>query len=183
MKRIVTIATLALLMGILPMTAQAQTWGAPDYMKGKLVTGGQIGAGFSGNTLHLGIAPQLGFRPIRSLEVGIRLGYDLDYHFRSYYNPYSVCYHYFSGAIYANYEIFRGIYVHAEDEELCCLVRGHADWFNTVFAGVGYRHYYNTSYVYYAFLLNLSWIFDDYGYATSPYASPYVVRMGYCWTL
>jgi hypothetical protein len=108
MKRIVTIATLALLMGILPMTAQAQTWGAPDYMKGKLVTGGQIGAGFSGNTLHLGIAPQLGFRPIRSLEVGIRLGYDLDYHFRSYYNPYSVCYHYFSGAIYANYEIFRG---------------------------------------------------------------------------
>ena len=183
MKRFVTIATLALFIGFLPLAGHAQKWGAPEYMKGKLVTGGTVGAGFSGNCLHLGISPQLGYRPIRSLEAGIRLGYDLDYHFRSYYNPSSVCYHYFSGAIYANYEIYRGIYVHVEDEEMCCLVKGYTDWYNTVFVGAGYRQYNNTSYFYYATLFNLSWGYDQYGYATSPYASPYIIRMGYCWAL
>lgn len=184
MKRFVTIATLALLIGFLPLAGHAQTWGAPEYMKGKLVTGGTVGAGFSGYCLHLGISPQLGFRPVRSLEVGVRLGYDLEYYFRSYYGG-SMCYHYFAGAVYANYEIYRGIYVHVEDEEMCCLARANsvtstAQWFNTVFAGGGYRQYNGTSYMFYAFLFNMSWIFE--GYETSPYSSPYIVRMGYCWS-
>ena len=180
MKRFVTIATLALFVGFLPLVGHAQKWGAPDYMKGKLVTGGTVGAGFYGNCLHLGISPQLGFRPFRSLEVGVRLGYDFEYEFSRYYTG-SIFYHYFAGAVYANYEIYKGIYVQVEDEEMCCLIRGSAvnpstQWYNTVFVGGGYRQYVGTSYMFYAMLFDLSWGFD------SPYASPYIIRMGYCWS-
>ena len=186
MKRFVTMATLTMFLGFLPLVLHAQDWGAPNEMKGKFVIGGQVGAGFSGGGFHFGISPQLGYRPVRSLEVGVRIGYDLDYYYRTYYGG-SLFYHYFAGAVYANYEIYRGIYVHVEDEEMCCLVRGSAvnpsvpQWYNTVFAGGGYRQYIGTSYMYYALLFNMTGIFE--GYYSTPYASPYIIRMGYCWSL
>lgn len=189
MKRKLSILFALALTVMLFSTVEAQTFGGPESMKRKVVVGGDFGLGFYGNSFYVGVAPQAGYRLTRSLEVGVRLGYDLNYYYgNAYYGNY-FC-HYFSGSAYANLEVFRGIYLHAEDEEMCLLVRGKAlnpsapNWYNSLFVGVGYRQYYSpTAYYFYSILYNLSW---DYGYngnANSPYASPFVVRVGFCQAL
>lgn len=179
MKKIVSI-TFALAMALtLSCTLKAQTFGGPEYMNKKVVVGGDFGLGFYGDSFYIGIAPQAGYRLTRSLEAGVRLGYDLYYHYRDYYYGNYFC-HYFSGSAYLNYEIFKGLYLQAEDEEMCLLVSGKdletsaSSWYNSVFVGGGYRQYWGNSYTYYSVLYNLSW---DYN---SPYNSPFVVRVGYC---
>ena len=165
----------------LTLTSQleAQTFGGPEYMKKKVVVGGNFGLGLYGNSFYVGVAPQIGYRLTRSLEAGVRLGYDLHYYYRDYYLGNYFC-HYFSGSAYLNYEIFKGFYLQAEDEEMCLLVSGKAletnasSWYNSAFVGAGYRQYWGRSYTYYSILFNLSWDYD------SPYNSPFVVRVGYC---
>lgn len=181
MKKIVSIIFALVLSASFSYQLEAQTFGAPEYMKGKLVLGGNADLGFAGNCFYVGVAPQAGYRLTRSLEVGARLGYDLQYYWDYYGNYY---YHYFAGALYANYEIFGGIYAEVEDEEMCCLFSGTdmnpaTQWSNNVFVGGGYRQYFNaTNYFYYSILYNLSW---DYSYNSyTPYASPFVIRVGYC---
>lgn len=181
MKKIVLIVFALSLTFALTNQLEAQTFGAPEYMKGKLVVGGNADLGLAYNCFYVGVAPQAGFRLTRSLEVGARLGYDLRYYW-DYYGNYF--YHFFAGAVYANYEIFSGIYVQVEDEEMCSLIRGtdialKPIWTNSVFVGGGYRQYYGqTSYIYYSILYNLSW---DYNYDSyTPYANPFVVRVGFC---
>lgn len=182
MKKIVSVI-FAMALGLtLSNRLEAQIFGAPEYMKGKVVVGGNADLGFAYDCFYIGVAPQAGYRLTPSLEVGARLGYDLRY-FWDYYGNYY--YHFFAGALYANYEVFSGLYVHVEDEEICCLVSGtdlgavQTNWSNSVFVGGGYRQYFNeTSYAYYSVLYNLSW---DYSYNNfTPYASPFVVRVGYC---
>lgn len=175
-----------MLMALMSQQIEAQSFGAPETMKGKLVLGGNADLGFAYNCFYVGVAPQAGYRLTRNLEVGVRLGYDMNYYYGGYYNG-SYFAHYFSGAVYANYEIFRGIYVHVEDEEMCRLVSGHAvesttyNWFNSIFVGGGYRQYFNeTSYTYYSVLYNLSYGVGPNGYYESPYANPFVIRVGYC---
>lgn len=185
MKKTIAFILLAIGMIFSTVSVQAQTFGGPESMKGLKVVGCNMGLGGSGYQFYAGVAPQLGFRLTRSLEAGVRLGYDLnlyrDYQYGNYF-----C-HYFSGAVYANLEIYRGIYVLVEDEEMCMMVRGKAinptapRWYNSVFAGAGYRQYFSeTGFVYYAFLYNLSWDYNYNGSDTTPYASPFVVRAGYC---
>lgn len=184
MKRIVSFALAIVLVALVSLKCEAQTFGAPEVMKGKIVAGGNANLGLSGNCFYVGVSPQAGYRLTRSLEVGVRLGYDLNYYFDYYYGRFF--YHFFSGAVYGNYEIFRGLYVHVEDEEMCCLVRGKdvnptaPRWYNSVFVGAGYRQYFSeTGFVYYSVLCNLSW---DYNYVSfeSPYVNPFVIRVGYC---
>ena len=189
MKRKLTIL-IAFVMTMTWMSpTEAQTFGGPEFMKNKVVVGGDFGFGMYGSSLYVGVAPQAGYRLTRSLEVGVRLGYDLNYYYGSAYYGNYFC-HYFSGSAYANYEVFSGIYLHVEDEEMCLLVRGQAlnpsapSWYNSVFVGAGYRQYTSSSsFAFYSILYNLSW---DYGYTgmdSSPYASPFVIRMGYCYAL
>ncbi len=184
MKRIVSLTFVIALVALVSLKAEAQTFGAPEVMKGKIVVGGNADLGYAYNCFYFGVSPQVGYRLTRSLEVGARLGYDLNFYADYYYGSY-FC-HYFSGAVYANYEIFRGLYIHAEDEEMCALIRGKAvnptapRWYNSVFVGAGYRQYFSaTSFVYYSILYNLSW---DYGYNSSgsPYSNPFVIRVGFC---
>lgn len=182
MKRIVTLVLIAVMSAFFALHSDAQIFGGPEYMKGKKVFGGNITGGATGNYLHVGVAPQFGLRLTRSLELGTRLGYDLYFYHDYYYGRY-FC-HYVSGALYANYDIISGIYLHAEDEEMCLFVSGKdvnanaPRWYNSVFVGAGYRQYaYDGSYVYYALLYNLSW--DGFS-GNSPYANPFVIRMGYC---
>lgn len=164
---------------------EAQAFGAPESMKGKVVIGGNGDLGFAYDCFYMGIAPQVGLRLTRNLEIGARLGYDMNYYTGDYYYYDSYCAHYFSGALYANYEIFSGIFAQVEDEEVCCLFSGleagsdTPKWCNSVFVGGGYRQYYDaTSYLYYSVMYNLSW---DYAYGSfTPYASPFVVRVGFC---
>ena len=172
------------LMSMFTIEAQAQRFGAPETMRGKFVTGGNIGAGYSGRTLYFSIAPQLGYRITKDLEVGARLGYNMNF-YHDYYGYYGSYFcHFFNASLYANYEIFSGLYIHVEDEEVCSIVRGEninptpAQWYNSILVGGGYRQYFSpTGYVYYSLLYDLSF---DYIYGESPYVSPFIVRVGYC---
>lgn len=182
MKKLVSIIFALVMTMTLANQLEAQIFGAPESMKGKVVVGGNADLGFAGNCFYVGVAPQAGLRLTRSLEVGARLGYDLRY-FWDYYGNYF--YHYFAGSLYANYEIFGGIYAQVEDEEVCCLVSAtdlnsvQSKWSNNIFVGGGYRQYFNqTSFVYYSLLYNLSWDYSHTSY--SPYANPFVIRIGFC---
>ena len=185
MKRIISVVFALMLTVTLSSRLEAQTFGAPEIMKGKIVVGGNANLGFAYDCFYFGIAPQAGLRLTRSLEVGARLGYDLNYYYGDYYGYGSYYAHFFSGALYANYEIINGIYVQVEDEEVCSLLSGFengtgtSSWCNSVFVGGGYRQYYDpTGYFYYSVMYNLSW---DYTYSSfTPYASPFVVRVGFC---
>ena len=184
MKRNITLGLLLLAMMCCVVPVHAQRFGGPERMKGKIIVGGHVGAGYSGRTLHFSVSPQVGYRLTRSLELGTRLGYSLSYHAYTAYGTFFN--HYFSGALYGNYEIFRGLYVHAEDEVVCGLVTGPAietsasRWYNSVLVGGGYRQYSGSSYVFYSLLYDLSW---DYLYEDTPYANPFIVRMGVCFAL
>lgn len=177
---------IVILLLFVTVTVSAQLPKAPVEMKGKFVTGGHFGGGFAGNHLHFTISPQFGYRLSRGFEVGVRLGYNLNYVFDSYYGNHSI--HHVALGAYANYEVVKGIFFHLEDEEICQLVfdgflsnPGKPQWYNSVFVGIGYRDYLtDTSYAYISLLYNLSW---DYGYngeQTSPYSTPIVLRLGYC---
>ena len=79
MKKIVSIIFALALTGTLSYQLEAQTFGAPEVMKGKIVVGGNGDIGVAGNCFYVGVAPQAGYRLTRSLEVGTRLGYALNY--------------------------------------------------------------------------------------------------------
>ena len=187
MKRFLLIAILFPMLALGVMPVQAQRFGAPEQMKNKIVLGGDIGAGYSGRTLYFSIAPQVGYRLTKNLELGTRLGYSLNY-YNNYYSGYGRYFsHFFSGALYANYEIFAGIYAHVEDETVLNIVSGQAitsakpRWYNSVLAGIGYRQYSSSnSFVFYSLLYDLSY---DYITEDSPYISPFVVRMGFCYAI
>lgn len=187
MKRILFAIILLAVWALSVQPAYGQRFGAPEGMKNKIVVGGNIGAGYYGNTLSLSLAPQIGYRLTRNLETGVRLGYHMNYHvYSSAYGPYFD--HFFSGSLYANYEIFAGLYAQVEDEAVCCLVSGPnlhstgSDWFNSILIGGGYRQYSGSrSYVFYALMYDLSWDFMDMN--KNPYNSPFVVRMGFCYAI
>ena len=186
MKRIISIAFAIVMTVMFSYRLDAQGFGAPEYMKGKFVLGGIANLGFANNCFHVGIAPQAGYRLTRNLEIGARLGYDMRY-YNSKYSMYGSYFaHFFSGAVYASYEIFSGIYVQVEDEEICSLYSSHEtgittpNWYNSLFVGGGFRQYFGeSSYTYYSIMYNLSW---DYRFNGNecPYASPFVIRIGFC---
>lgn len=186
MKRYITFIFLGILMMVFSGNIEAQKNARLSDLKGKMVTGGNFGAGIYGNTLYLSLAPQLGYRLTEGLELGGRLIYNLDYYFDPYYGNNAM--HHFGGALYANYEIYRGIYVHAEDEQLCRInTNGFIHdastprWYNSLFFGAGYRQYVTPrSFAYFVFLYNVNWEYTYNGEWSSPYASPLVYRIGYC---
>ena len=187
MKRIVALMALMAVVALGSTALNAQRFGAPEQMKGKIVLGGDLGAGYSGRTLYFSIAPQVGYRLTKNLEVGTRIGYSMNY-YNNYYSGYGRYFsHFFSGALYANYEVFAGLYAHVEDEAVINLVSGPAitssttRWYNSVLAGIGYRQYSSSnSFVFYSLLYDLSY---DYVNDDSPYMGPFVVRVGFCYAI
>jgi len=181
MKRIASILLIFMAMSF--TTVMAQLPQAPSSMKGKIVTGGDFGLSFYGNSLYFNVSPQIGYRLTPSLEVGLRLGYNLNFHFDTGYGKYSI--HHLFGGVYANYEVIKGLYLHVEDEEACRFSKYFSDdkmqWYNSLFAGAGYRQYVTEqSFVFISVLYNLSWKLGVNGEVNSPYASPLLVRAGYC---
>ena len=155
----------------------------PD-MKGKWIYGGTFGGGLYGNRLSLSIAPQVGYRIFNPWEVGLRGIYDLNIRFDRVNG--NTTGHYFGVAPYTNFQVYKGLFLHVEDELMYGLIRwNHSTasnkWFNSVFVGAGYRQYsYNGSYVYFLVLYNLSWSGLATGGLDTPYASPLSLRIGYC---
>ena len=184
MKRFGLIASLCLMLFGFVGKASAQFLPDVPDLKGKVIYGGNFGFGMTGNYLSLSVAPQVGYRIFNPWEVGVRTIYDLTCDFdKMYGNTFG---HYFGVAPYTNFQVYKGLFVHVEDEVMYGIVRWNHDtvsrnWYNTVFAGGGYRQYsYNGGYTYIMVLYNLSWgIIQSERWGT-PYASPIALRVGYC---
>ena len=184
MKRLAIIASLCLM--LLGFAGKVSAQFLPDVpdLKGKVIYGGNFGFGMSGNYLSLSIAPQVGYRIFNPWEVGTRVIYNLDCNFnRTYGNTNG---HYFGVAPYTNFQVYKGIFIHVEDEVMYGIVRWKHEtvsrnWYNSVFVGGGYRNYsYNGSYVYLMVLYNLSWGVLHTTTWDTPYTSPISLRVGYC---
>lgn len=182
MKRFAIITALGLMLLGFSGKASAQFFSNVPDLKGKMIYGGNVGFGLSGNYLNLSLAPQIGYRIFNPWEVGVRGIYNLQCYFdRLYGNRYS---HYFGVAPYTNVQVFSGLFLHVEDEIMFGFSRWNhetssARWYNSVFVGGGYRQYsYKGSFAYVMALYNLSWARpENYD---SPYSSPLVIRVGYC---
>ena len=186
MKRFAIIASLFLMLFGFVDKASAQFLPDVPDMKGKFVVGGNIGGGMYGNYLNVSIAPQFGYRIFSPWEVGVRGIYNLSCDFDRYYG--SSYAHYFGVAPYTNCQIYKGLFVHVEDEMMYGFSRWNhtttgSKWFNSLFVGAGYRQYsYSGSFVYYMVLYNLSWSTLSTGEIDTPYASPISLRVGYCFS-
>ena len=186
MKRLAIIASLCLMLFGFGSKASAQFLPDVPDMKGKFVVGGDFNLGLYGNYFNFGIAPQVGYRIFSPWEVGVRNVYDLNCYFNS--STGSSYAHYFGFAPYTSFQVYKGLFVHVEDEIMYGLSRYNhsttgSSWFNSLFVGGGYRQYsYNGSYVYYMVLYNLSWGVLDTGNWGTPYSSPIAFRVGYCFS-
>ena len=185
MKRFAIIASLCLmLLGFAGKTSAQFLPDVPD-MKGKFTIGGDFDFVMYGNYLNFGIAPQVGYRIFSPWEVGLRGIYNLQCSFSAYYG--SEYWHYFGVAPYTNFQVYKGLFVHVEDEYLYGIVRYNhetlgGEWFNSIFVGGGYRSYsYSGSYYYLMVLYNLSWGGPEtWNNGLYPYSSPIVMRVGFC---
>ena len=183
MKRLGIIAALSLMLCGFCGKVSAQFGEVPD-LKGRMIYGGNFGFGISDKYLNLSLAPQVGYRVFNPWEIGVRGIYNLQCYFDRYHgNEYS---HYFGVAPYTNFQFFKGLFIHVEDELMYGLLNWNnqttqGKWFNTVFVGGGYRQYtYSGSFVYFMVLYNLSWGLLPTGTWDTPYSSPFSLRVGYC---
>ncbi len=165
--------------------ASAQLLSDVPDMKGKFTFGGDFDFGMYGHYLNFAIAPQVGYRILSPWEVGVRGVYNLNCYFDSANG--SAYYHYFGIAPYTNLQVYKGLFVHVEDEYLYGLARYQHEtvggaWYNSIFVGGGYRSYsYTGSYYYLMVLYNLSWDnMENWTSGLYPYASPLVLRVGFC---
>lgn len=182
MKRLAIIAALTVMLFGFGGKASAQFFSDVSDMKGKFTYGGDLNFGIYGSYLNFAIAPQVGYRVFGPWEVGVRGVYNL----KCYFN-FGEYYHYFGVSPYTNFQFYKGLYVHAEYENLYGLARHNhesygGEWYSSVMLGGGYRSYsYGGSYYFVMLLYNLSWesrkFQTDYLY---PYASPLVMRVGFC---
>ncbi len=184
MKRFGIIALLGLMLLGLGGKAQAQLLPDVPNLKGKVIYGGNFGFGMSGNYLNLSVAPQVGYRIFNPWEAGVRGIYSLQAWFdRVYGNEYG---HYFGVAPYTNFQVYKGLFLHVEDEVMYGLTRWNHEtqggrWYNSTFVGAGYRQYsYSGSFAYFLVLYNLSWGNPKTGMWDTPYNSPIEIRFGYC---
>ncbi len=184
MKRFAIIASMVLMLFGLFGKASAQFLPEVPDMKGRIIYGGNFGFGISGNYLNFSIAPQVGYRIFNPWELGVRGIYNLQCYFnRQLGNEYS---HYFGVAPYTNVQVYKGLFLHVEDEIMYGIHRWNHEtvknkWYNSVFVGGGYRQYsYSGSFFYVMVLYNLSWGILKSNAWDTPYGSPILLRVGYC---
>ncbi|MBR0177333.1 MAG: hypothetical protein IJQ11_07890 [Bacteroidales bacterium] len=184
MKRFAIIAAIGLMLMGFCGKVSAQFLPEVPNLKGKMIYGGNFGFGMSGNHLSLSIAPQVGYRIFNPWEIGLRGTYQLQCYFDRYHgNEY---FHYFGAAPYTNVQVYKGLFLHVEDEIMYGVSRWNHQtssgrWFNSVFVGGGYRQYaYNGSYAYFMVLYNLSWGQVQSNSWDTPYSTPIQIRVGYC---
>ena len=184
MKRFAIIAAIGLMLMGFCGKVSAQFLPEVPNLKGKMIYGGNFGFGMSGNHLSLSIAPQVGYRIFNPWEIGLRGTYQLQCYFDRYNgNEY---FHYFGMAPYTNVQVYKGLFLHVEDEIMYGFSRWNHQssvgrWFNSIFVGGGYRQYsYRGSYAYFMVLYNLSWGMVQSNSWDTPYSSPIQIRVGYC---
>ena len=181
MKRFGIIAVLFVILLGCSNKVSAQFYQDEPSMKGKITMGGGFAFGLNFHTLNLSLAPQVGYRILNPWEVGLRGIYNLRCNFA--YNEYL---HYVGFSPYTNCEIFRGLFVHAEYENLYGFARLNQEsvggnWYRSIFVGGGFRSSSYGGGYFVMVLYNLSWNLNkfqtDWLY---PYGSPLVIRVGFC---
>lgn len=184
MRRLAIIASFCLMLfGFVGKVTAQFLPDVPD-MKGRFTKGGDFDFGMYGNYLNLAVAPQVGYRIFSPWEVGVRGIYNLNCYFNQYGS--NECYHYFGVAPYTNFQFYKGLLAHVEYENLYGLARYNhetygGEWYKNIFVGGGYRSYsYESSYYYIMVLYNLSWGDQVSWGGLYPYASPIVMRVGFC---
>ena len=184
MKRFAIIAALSIMILGCSGKVSAQFFQDVPDLKGKVVYGGDLGFGMSGNYLDLSLSPQVGYRIFNPWEVGVRGTYKLQCFF--YHNASNVYYHYFGAAPYTNFQFYKGLFVHVEDEMLYGISRyqhltENHKLFNTLFGGLGYRQYsYEGSCTFVMVLYNFSYENPENWDRMYPYYSPIEIRVGFC---
>lgn len=186
MKQLKTIVAICLILLCFHGKAHAQIFSSGPDMKGRVVYGMTLGGGvYNSGHLNISVSPQLGYRIFSPWEVGVRGLYDFSCRFnRVNGNWYG---HYLGVSPYTNLQFFRGLFVHAEYEFLYGFSRWqqatvNRSWFTDFFVGGGYRQYSMNGggYSYIMVLYNLSWDNPQYTDKMYPYASPIIIRVGYC---
>ena len=94
MKRIFII--FALLLGCISASNAQGLRPEGVNLGGRFVTGGNMGIGLSGNYFHISLAPQVGYRIIHELEIGVRGTYSFEVDWNRAYGTRT--FHYFGGA-------------------------------------------------------------------------------------
>lgn len=204
MKRFFTLTVLAAMMAFFaPKQASAQYYDGYG-MKGKVIVGGNVGFGYMNHNymrcINFELSPQVGYRIIDQLEVGARIVYHLEYAKEKDFDMgtghvvpggHESC-NYVGISPYINFEFWRGFYVQAEYEGMYgfakkVAIEGTATggrWYNTLPLGIGYRYYIGeTGFAYLAGFYNVFDLVDEtkHDWAMSPYNSPWIVRLGFCW--
>lgn len=204
MKRFFTLTVLAALMATFaPKEASAQYYDGIG-MKGKVIVGANVGFGIRNYNqrrwVNLEFSPQVGYRIIDNLEIGTRLIYHLEYAKSGSIDPGTghlqpvdryTC-NYLGVSPYINFEFWRGFYIQAEYEGVYAFVKEknvtgverYGRWYNSLSTGIGYRYYIGESGLVY--ILGSYNVFDlvdetTHDWALSPYNSPWIVRVGFCW--
>ena len=204
MKRFFTLTVLAVMLASLtPTQASAQYYDGYG-MKGKVIVGANVGFGMRNYNqrkwINFEFSPQVGYRIIDQLEVGTRLVYHLEYaksgvidlgtgHLQPV-DRYSC--NYLGVSPYINFEFWRGFYIQAEYEGVYGFMKETSGgevirtgrWYNNLSAGVGYRYYVGDyGFVYVIGSYNMFDLVDEtqHPWALSPYNSPWIVRVGFCW--
>lgn len=206
MKRFFFLTVLtAFLVTLTPNQANAQyTYYDGVGMKGKVIVGANLGFGIRNYNqrryLNFEFSPQVGYRIIDQLEVGTRLVYHFEYaksgiiddgtgHFQTVDK---ISHNFLGISPYINFEFWRGFYIQAEYEGVYCFTKKTSvegteragRWYNNLSAGVGYRYYIgDAGFVYIIGSYNVFDLVDEtqHEWALSPYNSPWIVRVGFCW--
>ena len=117
MKRVIFVLSLFCVFSFAILNdGYAQRQRPTPVMESKWIAGGNFGFGITNSSLYFSVAPQLGYRITPRWELGVRASYELNYYYDYYYGN-QTC-NLFGGSVYTNYQIFRGIFVHFEDELL-----------------------------------------------------------------
>lgn len=175
------LSILLLLTGFSTLQAQGSIRNTDENVQSKWVFGGGFGMGFSTYGSSIQLSPTIGYRATPKLEAGVRL----------LYNFYSIKQfgirlnsHSYGGGPYVNYDIYRGLFAHAEYELLsfegffinnASQQIDKLDRINlsSVFVGGGYRQYFSANaYGIFMVLYNLNESIN------SPYSNP-VFRIGF----
>ena len=204
MKRFFAIAMAALALAtIAPQQVSAQYYNGID-MKGKVIVGGNLGFGMTQTSgwsyINGELSPQIGYRLTDQLEAGTRIVYHLEYA-KEVSDPNSTAnsssvskesVNYVGLSPYISFEFWRGLYVQAEYEGVYGFARKIEDgqttkdgqWYNSLPVGIGYRYYMGESgFAYIAGFYNVFNFVDSstHAWSVSPYNSPWLLRLGFCW--
>jgi len=146
-----------------------------ESLLSKIYIGGNIGGGWSSNSVYLELSPIIGYQVTPMFHVGGRFTYSYSKYTNVY--GYKHDYHDLGVSVFARYHFLKFLFLHAEFEELSAqyyLSDGSKSrrWVPGLFLGGGLYQHMGAAYMHVAVLFNVL----DTQY--SPYTNP-IIRIGF----